>query len=179
MGRPQEAVLDGAETPTSKGAPARRRGRLLWQYFLISFVLLAGGLITSGLWEIYFRYYEIQDNIATVQRAAATDAALRLDQFIQEIHRSLTAATRSRGVTARGLSPIYQFELERLLLIAPAVTEAIAVNARGERQASAARLRTVVPRESATSRRRRPSRRRGAGSPTSVPPTSSGTPSPT
>ena len=145
MGRPQEAVLDGAETPTSKGAPARRRGRLLWQYFLISFVLLAGGLITSGLWEIYFRYYEIQDNIATVQRAAATDAALRLDQFIQEIHRSLTAATRSRGVTARGLSPIYQFELERLLLIAPAVTEAIAVNARGERQASAARLRTVVP----------------------------------
>ncbi len=145
MGRPQEAVLDGAETPTSKRAPARRRGRLLWQYFLISFVLLAGGLITSGLWEIYFRYYEIQDNIATVQRAAATDAALRLDQFIQEIHRSLTAATRSRGVTARGLSPIYQFELERLLLIAPAVTEAIAVNARGERQASAARLRTVVP----------------------------------
>ena len=145
MGRPQEAVLDGAETPTSKGAPARRRGRLLWQYFLISFVLLAGGLITSGLWEIYFRYYEIQDNIATVQRAAATDAALRLDQFIQEIHRSLTAATRSRGVTARGLSPSYQFELERLLLIAPAVTEAIAVNARGERQASAARLRTVVP----------------------------------
>ena len=145
MGRPQEAVLDGAETPTSKGAPARRRGRLLWQYFLISFVLLAGGLITSGLWEIYFRYYEIQDNIATVQRAAATDAALRLDQFIQEIHRSLTAATRSREVTARGLSPSYQFELERLLLIAPAVTEAIAVNARGERQASAARLRTVVP----------------------------------
>ena len=145
MGRPQEAVLDGAETPTSKRAPARGRGRLLWHYFLISFVLLAGGLITSGLWEIYFRYHEIQDNIATVQRAAATDAALRLDQFIQEIHRSLTAATRSREVTARGLSPSYQFELERLLLIAPAVTEAIAVDARGERRASAARLRTVVP----------------------------------
>jgi signal transduction histidine kinase len=118
---------------------------LLWHYFVISFVLLAGGLITSGLWEIYFRYQEIRDNIASVQRESAADAAFRIDQFIQEVHRSLVAATRSREVTASGLSPNYRFELERLLLVAPSVTEVIALDAAGVRKASAARLRTVFP----------------------------------
>ena len=146
MGRPQEAVLEGSGGPTSQRAPARRRGRLLWHYFLISFVLLAGGLVTSGLWEIYFRYQEIQENIASAQRDAASDAALRLDQFIQEIHRSLVAATRSREVTARGLSPNYQLRAGT----APAHRARRHRGRRGRtpaasRQAGAARLRTVYP----------------------------------
>ena len=123
----------------------RRRGRLLRHYFVISFVLLSGGLITSGLWEIYFRYQEIRDTIAVRQQEAAAGAAFRLEQFIQEIHRSVTAATRSREVTAAGLSPNYQFELERLLLIAPAITEAVALDAKGMVKARAARLRPVLP----------------------------------
>ena len=123
----------------------RRRGRLLRHYFIVSFVLLSGGLITSGLWEIYFRYQEIRDTIAVRQQEAAAAAAFRLGQFIQETHRSLTAATRSREVTASGLSPNYRFELERLLLIAPAITEAVALDARGIVKARAARLRPVLP----------------------------------
>jgi signal transduction histidine kinase len=150
MGRPEEAVLEEAvpgeaEGPRPRRSPARRPGRLLWHYFLISFVLLAGGLITSGLWEIYFRYQEVRENIASVQREAAADAAFRLNQSVEEVQRSLVAATRSREVTARGLSPNYQFELDRLLLIAPAITEVVAVDAKGRRQAAAARLRTVFP----------------------------------
>jgi hypothetical protein len=34
---------------------ARRRGRLVRDYFFISVLLIGGGLITSGLVEIYFR----------------------------------------------------------------------------------------------------------------------------
>jgi signal transduction histidine kinase len=142
MGRPQEAVLEESEGSTSRRPT---RGRLLWHYFLISFILLAGGLITSGLWEIYFRYEEIRENIASVQRGAAADAAFRIDQFILQIQQLLVAATRSREVTAKGLSPDYRFELERLLLGAPAVTEVVAVNMEGIRQSGAARLRTVNP----------------------------------
>jgi signal transduction histidine kinase len=123
----------------------RRRGRLLRHYFIVSFVLLSGGLITSGLWEIYFRYQEIRDTIAVRQQEAAAAAAFRLGQFVQEIHRSLTAATRSREVTASGLSPNYRFELERLLLVAPAITEAVALDAQGMVKAREARLRPVLP----------------------------------
>jgi signal transduction histidine kinase len=141
MGRAQGAVVEVAPTAVTP----RRRGRLLRNYFLISFVLLAGGLITSGLWEIYFRYQEIREHIAEAQQEAAAGAAFRLGQFVQEVHRSLAAATRSRDVTASGLSPGYRFELERLLLIAPAITEVVALDARGIVRARAERLRTVLP----------------------------------
>jgi signal transduction histidine kinase len=145
MGRAQEAP---AVTPTER-APAegreRRRGRLLRHYFLISFVLVAGGLVTSGLWEIYFRFQEIREHIGFLQQEAATGAAFKLGQFIQEIHRSMSAATRSREVTAQGLSPSYQFELEKLLLISPAITETVALDANGMVRARASRLRTVLP----------------------------------
>jgi signal transduction histidine kinase len=141
MGRAQGAVVEVAPTAVTP----RRRGRLLRNYFLISFVLLAGGLITSGLWEIYFRYQEIREHIAEAQQEAAAGAAFRLGQFVQEVHRSLAAATRSRDVTASGLSPGYRFELERLLLIAPAITEVVALDARGIVRARAERLRAVLP----------------------------------
>ena len=144
MGRTQEALLESRGSTPPSPTPGRR-GRLLWHYFLISFVLLAGGLITSGLWEIYFRYQEIRANIAFVQKGAAADAAFRIEQFVLQIHQFLVAATRSREVTAKGLSPDYRFELERILLGAPAVTEVVAVDIRGIRQSGAARLRTVNP----------------------------------
>jgi signal transduction histidine kinase len=134
MGRPEEAIVG-----------ERRRGRLLRHYFLISFVLLSGGLLTSGLWEIYFRYQEIHENIAQLQQDSAAAAAAKLERFIQEVHRSVTAATRSRDVTAKGLSPSYKFELERLLLIAPAITEALALDADGIVRARASRLLAVRP----------------------------------
>jgi len=114
-------------------------------YFAISFVLLAGGLVTSGVWEIYFRYNEIQEGIASLQQEAAAAAAQRLGQYIQELHGSITAATRSRAVTPTGLTPNFKFELERLLLVAPAVTEVIALDARGQLRAQASRLRSVLP----------------------------------
>ena len=145
MGRAQDALVDGTPDAAPPGAKERRRGRLLRNYFLISFVLLSGGLITSGLWEIYFRYQEIREHIALAQQEAAAGAAFRLGQFIQETHRSLAAATRSRDVTAAGLSPDYRFELERLLLITPAITEVVALDAGGKVRAQAARLRTVLP----------------------------------
>jgi signal transduction histidine kinase len=145
MGRAQETIAGSHHQPARPAARERRRGRLLRNYFLISFVLLSGGLVTSGLWEIYFRYQEIREHIALAQQEAAAGAAFRLGQFIQELHRSVTATTRSREVTAKGLSPNYPFELERLLLIAPAITEAVALDANGIVRARASRLRTVLP----------------------------------
>jgi signal transduction histidine kinase len=144
MGRAQETVLDGS-LETGRSLPERRRGRLLRRYFLISFVLLAGGLAISGLSEIYFRYQEIREHIGVLQQEAAEAAAFRLGDFIQDLSRSIMAATKSREVTAKGLSPNYQFELEKLLLIAPAITEAVALDANGIVRARASRLRTVLP----------------------------------
>jgi signal transduction histidine kinase len=123
----------------------RRRGRLVRDYFLISVVLIGGGLITSGLVEIYYRYQESREQLALYQREVAAGAAFKIERFVQEIHNTLKGATRSREIAPKGLTSEFRFELEKLLLIAPAVTEAIALDENGAIRVQASRLRTVLP----------------------------------
>jgi signal transduction histidine kinase/HAMP domain-containing protein len=123
----------------------RRRARLVREYFLISVLLVGGGLTVSGLIEIYFRYQESQLHLAELQREIAAGAAVKIERFVQEIHNTLKGATRSREIAPRGLTTEFRFELEKLLLIAPAVTEAVALNDKGQIQVQASRLRTVLP----------------------------------
>jgi len=130
--------------------------QLIRRYFLISFLVLAVGLMASGLVEMYFRYREIRDTIGRLQQEAASNAAAKVGLAMQEIFSSMVAATRSRDVAST--SPGYRDgplrklfddmlsgELNRLLLIAPAITEAIALDADGAARARAARLRAVYP----------------------------------
>jgi signal transduction histidine kinase len=114
-------------------------------YFLISVLLVGGGLTASGLIEIYFRYQESQQHLAHLQREIAAGAAVKIERFVQEIHNTLKGATRSREIAPKGLTTEFRFELEKLLLIAPAITEALALNESGAIQVQASRLRTVLP----------------------------------
>jgi len=123
----------------------RRRGRLVRHYFLISVILIGSGLITSGLLEIYFRYQESRDNLSLLQEEVAAGAAFKIERFLQEIEATMKAATRSREIAPKGLTPEYKFELEKLLLIAPAITEAVALDANGAVRVQASRLRTILP----------------------------------
>ena len=122
-----------------------RRGRLVRDYFLISVILIGGGLITSGSIEIYYRYQESREQLALLQKEIAAGAAFKIEHFVQEIHNVLKGATKSRDIAPKGLTADFRFELEKLLLIAPAVTEAVALNERGLIQVQASRLRTVLP----------------------------------
>src|SRR5258706_5650587 len=124
---------------------ARPRGRLVRDYFLISVVLIGGGLIASGVVEIYFRYQESREQLAVYQREVAAGAAFKIERFVQEIHNTLKGATRSREIAPKGLTPEFRFELEKLLLIAPAVTEAVSLDETGAIRVQASRLRTVLP----------------------------------
>ena len=123
----------------------RPRGRLVRDYFLISVVLIGSGLITSGAVEIYFRYQESREELALYQREVAVGAAFKIERFVQEIYNTLKGATRSREIAPKGLTDEFRFELEKLLLIAPAVTEALALDENGAISVQASRLRTVLP----------------------------------
>ncbi len=123
----------------------QRRGRLVRHYFFISVVLISGGLITAGLVEIYFGYLESREHLAQFQTEVAKGAAVKIEQFVQEIERTMRGATRSRDIGPRGLVPEYKFELEKLLLIVPAITEVVAIDAEGTVRVQVSRLRTVVP----------------------------------
>jgi signal transduction histidine kinase/HAMP domain-containing protein len=126
-------------------AGGRARGRLMRDYFLVSMLLVGGGLIASGAIEIYYSFAESQEHLAEVQREVATGAAIKIERFVQEIHNTLKGATRSREIAPKGLTDEFRFELEKLLLIAPAITEAVALDRDGNIQVQASRLRTVLP----------------------------------
>jgi signal transduction histidine kinase/HAMP domain-containing protein len=121
----------------------RRRGRLVRHYFLISLLLIAGGLISSAVLEIYFRYRESQEQIARFESQTAAVAALKIERFVQEISTAIKSSTKSREVMQSKVSPEYRFELKRLLYLAPAITEAVALDSDGMKQAHVSRAGAV------------------------------------
>ena len=123
----------------------RRRGRLVRHYFLISLLMIAGGLISSAMLEVYFRYRESQEQIARLERQAAGVAALKIERFIQDIVIAIRAATKSREAAQGNISSEYRFELKRLLYLAPAITEAVALDTSGTKQAHVSRAGAVAP----------------------------------
>jgi signal transduction histidine kinase len=122
-----------------------RRARLVRDYFLISALLVGGGLIISGAVEIYYRYQESQEHLAQVQKEVANGAAIKIERFVHEMHNVLRGVTRSREIAPRGLTDEFRFELEKLLLTTPAVTDALALDENGAIKVQASRLRTVLP----------------------------------
>ena len=135
-------ISNSLENLKSQIAPLlgrRRRGRLVRHYFLISLLLIAGGLVTSAVLEVYFRYRESQEQIARLQHEMAALAAVKIERFVQDITTAIRAATKTREVAQSKISPEYRFELKRLLYLAPAITEAVALDANGVEQAHVSR----------------------------------------
>jgi hypothetical protein len=121
----------------------RRRERLVRNYFFISVILIAGGLISAGVLEIYFRYVEGLEQVGSMQQDAASAAALRIERFIQDIATTMKAATKSADLSSSRMSKEYEFELKRLLFLAPAITEAVALDINGAIRARVSRFRAA------------------------------------
>jgi class 3 adenylate cyclase/HAMP domain-containing protein len=119
--------------------------RLVRDYFLVSLFLVGGGLVTSGLLEIYFRYFESREQISQLRGEVAAGAAFKIEQFLLEIERTMRGATKSQDIFLEGVSPEYVFELRKLLLIAPPVTEAVAIDETGVARTQVSRLRAISP----------------------------------
>lgn len=120
-----------------------RGGRLLRRTFGIALLLVSGGLITSGAVELFFRYRESVEVIGALQREMAQGAAFKIHQFVQDIEKTMRASTQTREIVAAGLTEAYRFELIKLLKIAPAITEAAALNANGHEQIKVSRVRAA------------------------------------
>ena len=126
-------------------SPRGGRERLVRYYFFFSVILLAGGLISSGLVEIYFRYQENLEQLTATQQDAAVSASLKIERFIQDVVTSMRAATKSRDITPDGILPTYEFELKRLLFLEPAITETAALDGQGMIRVQTSRFRAVLP----------------------------------
>src|SRR5215470_2873661 len=122
------------------------RRRLVRSYFLVSAILIVGGLISAGLLEIYFRYMEDLEQIGLAQQEAATSAALKIEQFIQDTATTMKAITKSADIRSQKQIPIdYEFELKRLFYLAPTITEALVLDTEGVVQVRVSRFRAASP----------------------------------
>jgi len=119
--------------------------RLLRKTFLIALILVSGGLITNGAIELFFRYSESVEDIGSLQREMARGVAFKIQQFVQDIEKTLRASTQTPEIVIDGLTEAYRFQLIKLLRIAPAITAVTAVDADGGEQLKVSRVQMVQP----------------------------------
>jgi signal transduction histidine kinase len=123
---------------------SRGGGRLLRRTFVIALLLVGGTLITSGVGELFFRYRESVEAIGALQREMAQGAAFKLQQFVQDIEKTMRASTQVQEIVLSGLTEAYRFELIQLLKIAPALTEVTALDPSGREQLKVSRVRMLL-----------------------------------
>jgi len=134
-----------AQDQSSHAAPgARHSGRLVRRTFLIALVLVCGGLLTSGVVELVFRYRESVEAIGALQREMAQGAAFKIQQFVQDIEHTLRASTQTQEIVTAGLTEPYKFELLKLLKVTPAITELVALDASGRERLKVSRVRMLL-----------------------------------
>jgi len=119
--------------------------RLLRRTFLVAFILVSGGLITSGAVELFFRYRESVEGIGALQHEMAQGVAFKIQQFVQDIEKTLRASTQTPEIVSSGLTEAYRFQLIKLLREAPAITTATAVDANGGERLKVSRVQMVRP----------------------------------
>jgi signal transduction histidine kinase len=122
-------------------------GRLLRRTFVIALLLVSGGLVASAVLELVFRYRESIEAIDTLQREMAESAAIDIGHFVRDIERTMRVSAQSRDVIVQGLTEAYRFELAKLLRTAAPITEAAALDTRGNERLKLSRLRPVYPEE--------------------------------
>jgi signal transduction histidine kinase len=139
------AFVPPLQDPSTQAAPsARHGGRLVRRTFLIALALVCGGLLTSGAVELVFRYRESVEAIGALQREMAQGAAFKIQQFVQDIEHTLRASTQTQDIVTSGLTEPYKFELLKLLKVAPAITELVALDASGREQLKVSRVRMLL-----------------------------------
>src|SRR5262252_3034106 len=119
------------------------RGRLLRRTFLVAFLLVSGGLLSSGAVELLFRYRESVESIGALQREMAQGVAFKIQQFVLDIEKTLRASTQTPEMIAGGLTDAYRFQLIKLLRVAPAITTATVVDSNGHEQFKVSRVQMV------------------------------------
>jgi HAMP domain-containing protein len=134
-----------AKDPPRQGGARAGGSRLVRRTFLIALVLVSSGLLASGTIELFLRYRESVESIWVLQREMAKAAAFKIEQFMQEIEKTMRASTQTRDIVDAGLTEAYRFQLIKLLKVAPAITAAAALDTNGRERFKVSRVEMVQP----------------------------------
>ena len=103
--------------------------RSLFGKYVITFVALVISILAlSGATEMWFTYSDRKAELLRTQMEKADDAAQRVEQFIAEIERQITWATRASSMTLEQRRIDYAMILQHT----PAVSEIFELDTKGQ-----------------------------------------------
>lgn len=114
------------------------RGRLFRKYFLLILSLVTTVLLASSAIGLYFSYQENKAALASFQHEKAVGAALRIEQYVQQVSQQLAYASLAQ-LDASDLES-RRTEFWRLLRQAPEVTDIAQLDRSGREQIAVSRL---------------------------------------
>jgi signal transduction histidine kinase len=133
-----EPKLSQPDSAPHKGL-FRRRG--IFSKFVVSFVgLVVLVLIVNGVLETWFMYRETTQILAKAQSEKATTTANRIDQFLSDIERQISWATRASSTTVEQRRSDYA----QLLQQVPAIDSLIYLDGAGKEQLRLTRGQFVI-----------------------------------
>ncbi|HEX3504227.1 MAG TPA: cache domain-containing protein [Xanthobacteraceae bacterium] len=122
-----------------------RRGGIVRRYFLI-FAALIGGSLAAGLFvELAFRFQEARLTLQSEHQRMAELAALRIENYVEDIAQTLRIAAPPRGLKDGRLSEDYLFNLRTLIRNTPAIRDAFVIGLDGHEQFRESRIAASVP----------------------------------
>jgi len=133
-----ETKLSQPDSAPHKGL-FRRRG--IFSKFVVSFVgLVVLVLLVNGALETWFMYSETTQILAKAQSEKATTTAYRIDQFLSDIERQISWATRASSTTVEQRRSDYA----QLLQQVPAIDSLIYLDGSGKEQLRLTRSQFVI-----------------------------------
>ena len=133
-----ETKLSQLDSAPRKGL-FRRRG--IFSKFVVSFVgLVVLVLLVNGALETWFMYSETTQILAKAQSEKATSTANRIDQFLSDIERQISWATRASSTTVEQRRSDYA----QLLQQVPAIDSLIYLDGAGKEQLRLTRAQFVI-----------------------------------
>jgi signal transduction histidine kinase len=121
-----------------------RRGRLFRKYVLIFVVLVSGGLITSGLVELYFAFQAERTALTRLQQEMATNAASEIAHFVNDMTNQLEWSMQPLSATDPLSNAERRTEYLRLLRRAPAITDVHYIDPAGRERLHVSRVSITV-----------------------------------
>jgi class 3 adenylate cyclase len=130
---------------TVQGTARPGGGRLVRRTFIVALVLLSSGFIVGGAIELVLRYQESVNSIWVLQTEMAKGAAFKINQFMQEIEKTMRSSTQTQRIVDSGLTKDFEVELIKLLKAEPAITAVSALDANGQELFKLSRVQLVLP----------------------------------
>ena len=132
--------------PNRPGLLARTVGAASFAVTFIVFATLIGGsLAASVLIDLGFQLAETKRNVETIHHQMAELAAVRIQDYVEDISQALHLAAAPRQLDDHHLTDDYAFNLRTLLKNAPAVRDVFAVGLDGREQLRESRIAPSVP----------------------------------